>query len=123
MTLHEIMQKAVDEGYRVHDLDGIEAYYSGANAEYSVWTRIDNASSLMLRLEETFLDPLFWQALGCALGWEQKHTGRLCDRKNCDNLNHYQWPAQKDVWLSHWHRFIDHLASGESPASFFELYE
>ena len=38
--------------------------YSGANDEYSAWTRTDTESSFLVPVEETLLDPCFWQALG-----------------------------------------------------------
>ena len=43
------------------------------------------------------LDPLFWQCLGKAMGQRE-----------------YQFS-----WLAKWHLFIDHLAEGKDPESFF----
>jgi hypothetical protein len=62
MTIDEAIINAVKEGYHVRVFDGIEMYYSGANTEWSVWTRTDNDSSFMVPVEAIFLDPLFWQA-------------------------------------------------------------
>ena len=45
--------------------------------------------------EFVLLDPLFWQSLGKALGYE-RFTG------------------QKDRWKREWHRFIDALSEGTS---------
>jgi hypothetical protein len=56
MTIEEALHKAVAEGYHTQSFDGIEMYYSGANNEYSVWTRKDNHSSFMEFVEKTFLD-------------------------------------------------------------------
>ncbi len=70
MTIDEAIINAVKEGYHVRVFDGIEMYYSGANTEWSVWTRTDNDSSFMVPVEAIFLDPLFWQALGRALRWD-----------------------------------------------------
>ena len=42
MTIDEAIINAVKEGYHVRVFDGIEMYYSGANTEWSVWTRTDN---------------------------------------------------------------------------------
>ena len=47
-----------------------------------------------------FLDPLFWQALGKAMGWGGE-----------------DWDGG---WRKHWHRFIDHLAEGKDAESFFK---
>src|SRR5438445_11980980 len=71
MTIDEAIINAVKEGYHVRVFDGIKMYYSGANTEWSVWTRTDNDSSFMVPVEAIFLDPLFWQALGRALRWDR----------------------------------------------------
>jgi hypothetical protein len=115
MTVQEACDKAVAEGYHVHCLAGVETYYSGANHEFSVWTRTDNHSSLVVPMEGTFLDPLFWQALGRALGWDQAmrtvHAVENGRPTVVTRTGHY--------WLSHWHRFIDDLAEGKTAESFF----
>jgi hypothetical protein len=68
--------------------------------------------------DSQYLDPLFWQSLGKALGW--KH---MCSEQN----KYCAYSVKHDVeciyhkqWLYHWHRFIDHLASGKDINSFFE---
>ena len=71
MTIQEAVTKATEGGYHIHAADGMDSDYVGANSEYSVWTRKDNASSFIVPVAETFLDPHFWLALGCVLGWEQ----------------------------------------------------
>lgn len=48
-----------------------------------------------------FLDPLFWQALGKSLEQGDFKTDT------------------QGSWKYNWHRFIDHLASGEDVGSFF----
>lgn len=53
-----------------------------------------------LPLTGIFLDPLFWQALGKSLGWTDTDTVK--------------------IWKYNWHLFIDHLASGKDPESFFK---
>ena len=105
MTIAEAIQKAADYGYRVHSLDGMDMYFSGANTEYSVWTRTDNLSSFMIPVEETFLDPHFWRALGVALGWREQ--------SNKQYSQHAQW------WKEPWHHFLECLASGQTAAEFF----
>ena len=64
MTVQEAMQKAVEGGYHIESADGVDITYSGANDEYSAWTRTDTESSFLVPVEETLLDPCFWQALG-----------------------------------------------------------
>jgi hypothetical protein len=77
-----------------------------------------------IRLADTFLDPLFWQSLGKAMGWG---TARLVEP---DIL----WLTDKEIrpdflpeivldereeWKEQWHRLIDHLAEGKNAESFF----
>ena len=55
------------------------------------------------------LDPLFWQALGKALGWG--------GRNNEEYMNNI-WPQEE--WLYHWHGFIYWIAEGKPADSFFK---
>jgi hypothetical protein len=63
-----------------------------------------------------WIDPLFWQSLGKAMGWKrhpivQKFSKPVApDRPNFDSA---------EEWLYHWHRFIDHLAEGKTIEEFF----
>jgi len=59
------------------------------------------------------LDPLFWQALGKALGWELKKC-QYC-KNGCEwcTVNGYVKPE----WLKHAHQYFDlHLTSGDTEA-------
>jgi hypothetical protein len=115
MMIQEAMNKAVDGGYHIDGSDGIATSYIGANDEYSAWTRTDNDSSFMVPVEETFLDPRFWQALGRILGWSE-----VCDlsitcvhgHEECRQCHGYYWMYQ-------WHCFIQVLADGHTPEAFF----
>jgi hypothetical protein len=115
MTVQEAIDKAVEGGYHIYGSDGMDTDYEGANSEYSAWTRKDNASSFMVPMEETFLDPKFWQALGHALGW-----GETCDlaitcvhgHEECHRCRGYYWMLQ-------WHCFIQALADVNTPDAFF----
>ena len=116
MTIEEALNKATEGGYHVNGFNGMDTYYSRATGCYSAWTRKDNDSSLKVAMEETFLDPAFWQALGRALGWEQAvrtvHAVENGRSTLVTRAGHH--------WLYYWHRFIDHLAAGNTPESFFE---
>ena len=105
MTIQDALNTATEGGYHIDGSDGMETYYEGASNEYSAWTRTDNESTFVVAVEATFLDPLFWRALGLALGW---HEGVATQ---C--LIYEQW------WREPWHRFIDHLADGNPPEAFF----
>ena len=59
-------------------------------------------------MEGTLLDPTFWQALGKALGWRKEQAAVAMSR------------VTEPAWQSSWHRFIDHLAEGNTAESFFE---
>jgi hypothetical protein len=49
-----------------------------------------------IHVDEFLLDPEFWRALGRTLGWQHER-----------------------VWRGQWQGFIDHVAQGNTPASFF----
>jgi hypothetical protein len=115
MTIQEVMHAAIAGGYHIVGSDGTATTYSGVNSEYSAWTRTDNHSSFLIPLQETFLDLAFWHALGQALGWDAP-----CDLAiTCG-------PGQEECrcrdgayWMYQWHCFIQHLANGDSPDTFF----
>jgi hypothetical protein len=115
MTIQEAVNTAVAGGYHIHGSDGIATVYTGANSEYSAWTRTDNHSSFMVPVHETFLDPAFWQALGRALGWEEAcELALTCvhGHEECRQCHTYYWMYQ-------WHCFIQQIAHGHTPDAFF----
>jgi hypothetical protein len=115
MMIQEAMNKAVDGGYHIDGSDGIATLYIGANDEYSAWTRTDNDSSFMVPVEETFLDPRFWQALGRTLGWSE--VGDLFIIYVHGNE---EWQRFRGCyWMYQWHCFIQVLAEGNTPEVFF----
>jgi len=116
MTIQEVMDKAVGGGYHINGSDGMQTYYSGASRDYSAWTRKDNNSSFMVAVEETFLDPVFWQALGRGLGWDHE----LVTIHAVDNGRPTIVTRVGQHWFYHWHRFIDFLAEGKTVEEFFE---
>jgi hypothetical protein len=115
MTISEVLNAAIAGGYHIDGSDGVATSYSGANDEYSAWTRTDNHSTFLIPVQETFLDPAFWQALGQTLGWNTPcdlaitcvHGTEECRR--CDGT----------YWMYQWHCFIQHLANGEAAEAFF----
>ena len=115
MTIEEVLNKANEGGYHIHGSDGMDTYYEGANSEYSVWTRKDNESSFIVPMEETLLDPTFWQALGRALGWSAGcELAITCVHgdEECRRCRGYYWMYQ-------WHCCIQEIANGKPPAAFF----
>jgi hypothetical protein len=115
MTIQEAVTTATQGGYHINGADGMDTDYVDANSEYSVWTRKDNASSFIVPVADTFLDPHFWLALGRGLGWEQA----VRTVHAVENGRAMLVTRTGQQWLSHWHRFIDHLAEGKPPDAFF----
>jgi hypothetical protein len=115
MTIQKALNTAIAGGYHIEGSGGATYYYSGANNEYSAWTRTDTHSSIMIPVHETFLDPAFWCALGQALGWDTP-----CDLAiTCINGRDECRRCHGAYWMYQWHCFIQHLADGDSPAAFF----
>ena len=52
------------------------------------------------QIDSTLLDPLFWQYLGKAMGWNM-------------------WNTDIPQWKFHWHNFIDDMIDGKTPDEFF----
>jgi hypothetical protein len=111
MHIQKAFYHAVAHGYR---LPGKATHFGGANAEYSVWTLPETQSSFMIPVQETFLDPRFWQSLGQALGWETPcHVYIACSQGDACTV----WDGY--YWMYQWHCFIQHLADGKTAESFF----
>ena len=108
MTIQETIEKAINGGWKlppVHPFGEIQFIRSDTRPK----------SSFHLHSDSLFLDPLFWQSLGKAMGWYVKGQGKLgLNRLHPDGRYH------TDEWLFKWHRFIDHLAEGKDPESFFK---
>ena len=73
------------------------------------------------------LDPLFWQALGKAMGWKDMFMGEPIDKKMQKWLDEreketgepYNKSCKREGWLHYWLTFILHLAEGKDAESFF----
>ena len=115
MTIAEVLHKATEGGYHLDGSDGMDTAYGGANSEYSVWTRKDNASSFIIPVEQTFLDPDFWHALGRALAWD--HPVRTVHAVEHGRATMVTQAGAH--WVSYWHRFIDCLVEGKTAEDFF----
>ena len=62
---------------------------------------------------DVFLEPGFWQALGRARRWTTDEDGKYWQGSMAEWKSNY--------WKTHWHDFIDHLATGRDAESFFEI--
>ena len=115
MTIEDALKKATEGGYHIDGSDGTETFYEGANSDFSAWTRTDNGSTFLVAMEETFLDPAFWQALGRTLGWQKAcdlFITCVCGDAECQR-------CRGSYWMYQWHCFIQALADGHTPEAFF----
>lgn len=83
-----------------------KALYKAQEAGYKIAsTGVEMPTPAQPRsLKEVMLDPEFWKCLGKSLGWGDE-----------TQQNPFA-PSYKNAW----HMFIDHLAEGKDPNSFFE---
>jgi hypothetical protein len=100
MTIEHAIKKAESEGYWPTHVK--ESYVFGKLGSVAMNER---------ELGGVFLDSLFWQSLGKAMGWEYKARTVFEGRETT---------MGKDDWRLRWHRFIDHLADGKGVDEFFE---
>lgn len=115
--MEQAIKKAIEGGYTGNKL------YEG----------IGDIVILDMAKKVYLLDPLFWQALGKALGWKEMclDCGSEVTRKetpeypnlphgisycngHCYDKNYTQG------WTFYWHRFIDRLAEGGNAEDFFK---
>jgi hypothetical protein len=99
--IEQAIRDAVEKGdYKVnHRIGWIESN------EWCYQTVEGESKTYIQPTAEVFLDPLFWQALGKARGWDIAYGS-------------YGWETAEE-WKVNWHRFIDHLAEGKDAESFF----
>ena len=96
MTISETIQKAKEGGYNFSPIAAMVELSGEGLIKISV------------------LDPLFWQSLGKAMGWKDKHClAHPKEKVGCCGFCFHQWK-------NYWHEFIDHLSSGKDISSFFE---
>lgn len=98
MTIQQAIEKAVKSGY-----DGGEPALRDWHQSYG-HHRFDEK-------ERILLDPLFWQSLGKAMGWEDEKVCPTCWKKIVPTAT---------GWMCYWHRFIDHIAEWKDAESFFD---
>ena len=110
MNIQETIEKAIEGGYKgdKHFLINLPEY-----AKSQIW-----------------LDPLFWQSLSKAMRWKKwtwvswKDSWSNLTQMQATNDDDFSpnWPngSCRYSWVYQWHRFIDHLADGGTPESFFK---
>lgn len=96
MTIESAIKLAIEGGFEPHVLN---------------W----NDAHLVKQYTNAFLlDPDFWRCLGKSLGWGVKKYKGACSCRSC-----LKGTPTKHDWKLHWHSFVDHLAEGKTPESFF----
>jgi len=92
-------------------------FKGGRWEEFWHWNEHRNRGQMVLQhnddwddfwtIDEMLNDPAFWEALGKALGWDLAEHGR-----------YGKLPGF--IWVTEWHRYIDHLIDDQSPDDFFK---
>lgn len=113
--LEKAIQKAIGGGYK-SICSNCQESFGGEHKQ----TRIGNRyCTLLPDLNKVFLDPLFWQSLGKALGWRNiRHTNIVPHP-----VAPKEYSIERDEeprWSHEWHRLIDHIAAGDHIESFFK---
>jgi hypothetical protein len=109
MKIEDAIEKAIEGGYNKTQLVGkavIEKNVWGIEEKFGRTWEEEKTDAIFL------LAPSFWQSFGEAMGWRENEM--LLQWAN-DNV-----PIGDTHWLYQWHRFIDHLAEGNTAKSFFE---
>ena len=127
MTTQEAIEKAIKAGY----LGGKSFAHYKTKSSLIVYEEEDYVTPKLIKtVSEALLDPQFWKSLGKALGWQtwlwvswkdSYHDLISTETTNDDNYEP-NWPngSRHYTWLHQWHRFIEHLAKGGTPESFFK---
>lgn len=115
MTIQQAIQKAIKAGWK-----------PPMNATQFAYHTSPGHMQLISDYHE-LLDPLFWQSLGKSMGWETEKINLHLEAVllshellSDDTRGNIETSRIIPVWLYHWHRFIDHLASNGTIESFFE---
>jgi len=139
MTIQQAIEKAIEGGYRHEEINSAFILWKGyenilpfVNGYGWVQFRDKNnqpsepcpAYVPKCRIEQILLDPEFWKALGKSFKWESSELECIDDDHTVfedENGNKITCPnCPYDKWKEMWHRFIDHLAEGNSIESYFE---
>lgn len=136
MTIKQAIEKAIEGGYHRGQI-GTSPIVE-INCDFAITETKGERNHYGLAW--VWLDPLFWQSLGKAMGWGDEmvcidETGHpkewgyyfhcpVCgeivhgERQECPSECETDYPPIES-WKYHWHRFIDHLAEGKDAESFF----
>lgn len=110
--------KSVNDHFAVFEIDDTTVIEDGTGAEITVPVTSSHQTSQVL------LDPLFWQSLAKAEGWDgyqclgcgYRHFSQIGFSECCQ---HWISAKTQERWKYEWHRFVDHLAEGKPIDVFF----
>ena len=118
MTIQTAITKAIEGGW---DILGVREIGGVKQKIAMEW--------ILERIESVVLDPLFWQALGKNLNWENEIIEYKIGKRKVETINgDFIRPAHtvrrrakggKTKWKRMWHSLIDHLAEGRTIESWF----
>jgi len=133
--MEQAIKKAIEGGWSVQQsyytrqvaftkLKSVNEYHTVVELDFTTQVEDEIGRLKDVPVTETyqtpkiFLDPLFWQCLGKALGWSDLpfwRYGETCKKcgENLGGIRYVQWQYI-------WHSFIDHLAEGGNIDGFFK---
>lgn len=110
--MKEAIKKAIEGGYAEHLKKEYDALSCNHTKPFEKCLDISD--------ERMVLDPLFWQCLGKAEGWDEMFIAKKPVFQN-ESIAKYFDSDSKQVkkWKVIWHHFIDWIANGKSIDEFF----
>ena len=112
--MKQAIEKAIEGGYepfktfKMEEARDVEFIGDDMSVYVPRFTNVAHAS-----INRILLDPLFWQALGKAMGWEDGDSRAYWTREDSHKV------VLLDRWQNEMHSFIDHLASNGNADDFF----
>lgn len=112
--MEKAIKKAIEGGYKSVCGNCQESYLNHKPVRIGnrYCTRLPDTNKILL-------DPLFWQALGKAEGWNMQKLDKWWVSHTTKG-GPYKIDNKSEAWLNIQHSFIDHLAEGKDADSFFE---
>lgn len=103
MTIQEAIKKAIEGGW--------------SEQQKALYRLMVVTGDLNLALDCVFTDPSFWRSLGKALEWGSHWITVTYSAGLTDDVLCRTFIGHARYWQ---HRFIDHLADGGTPETYFE---
>lgn len=114
--MEKAIKKAIEGGWKPEKHRSVIEYNPNNKAG------VRGSLRASLTHNDIFADPLFWKALGKAMGWEKDAELLKSAMRKAGGNPEYPSGISSNIGyhtLQKWHRFIDHLAEGKDADSFF----